>query len=46
MMPRTAWPRGRSQFHDDGFIPKNYRAWCGFEDRKLYRFAEEISEII
>jgi phosphoglycerol transferase len=28
-------------FHDNNFIPENYRVWWGFEDRKLYQFAKE-----
>jgi phosphoglycerol transferase len=28
-------------FLDNGSIPKNYKVWWGFEDRKLYRFAKK-----
>jgi phosphoglycerol transferase len=28
-------------FHDNNFIPENYKVWWGFEDRKLYQFAKE-----
>jgi phosphoglycerol transferase len=28
-------------FHDNNFIPIDYRVWWGFEDRKLYQFAKE-----
>jgi phosphoglycerol transferase len=28
-------------FHENNYIPKDYRVWWGFEDRKLYKFAKE-----
>jgi phosphoglycerol transferase len=28
-------------FRDNGYIPPDYLAWWGFEDRKLYSFAKE-----
>jgi phosphoglycerol transferase len=28
-------------FLDNGLVPKSYRVWWGFEDRKLYQFTKE-----
>jgi phosphoglycerol transferase len=33
-------------FHDNNYIPDNYKVWWGIEDRKLYQFAKnKIAEI-
>jgi phosphoglycerol transferase len=29
-------------FHDNHFIPDDYKVWWGIEDRKLYQFAKDI----